>query len=165
MEELPGLDIRYTQMEDEASLVRWIHLPEVQRWLPVSTESEIENGVRCWIGFSRYGASLTAVVDGVPCGIGTLFLMPYRKLAHSCLFKVVVDPLYQRQGVGTALLKNLKNLAKSYFGLEMMVIEVFGGNPLISLLKKSGFEEYARQELFVKEGDQYRSRIVYGSML
>ena len=53
--------------------------------------------------------------------------MPYKKVAHHCLFKIVVDPKHQRKGIGRALLKNLKHLAKTYFHLELMHIEVFEG--------------------------------------
>jgi putative acetyltransferase len=131
----------------------------------MSDEKEVEDAVQCWIGFCRYSCSLTATVNGEPCGIGTLFLMPYRKVAHHCLFKVIVDPKYQKQGVGTSLIKNLKHLAKNYFKLELMHIEVFEGNPLIPILKKLDFHEFARQERFVKEGDQYLTRVLLESNL
>lgn len=165
MQELAELDIRYTYVTDTPYLRQWLLDPEVQRWFPVSEEREIEDAVQCWIGFSRYSASLTATVKGAPCGIGTLFLMPYRKVAHHCLFKLVVDPKFQRKGVGSSLLKNLKHLAKNYFHLELMHIEVFEGNPFISLLQKFDFQEFARQEKFVKDSRGYHSRILYESNL
>jgi ribosomal protein S18 acetylase RimI-like enzyme len=93
--------------------------------------------------------------------MATLFLMPYRKISHHALFKVVVDPKFQRQGIGSSLLKNLKHLAKNYFRLELIHIEVFEGNPLISVLKKSGFHEFARQENYFKDGGQYYARLLY----
>jgi putative acetyltransferase len=86
--------------------------------------------------------------------------MPYRKVAHHCLFKILVDPDHHRKGIGTSLLKNLIHLAKGYFRLELMHIEVFEGNPLISMLHKEGFKEFARQERFVKEKDHYLTRIL-----
>jgi RimJ/RimL family protein N-acetyltransferase len=165
VEDLPGLDIRYTYVTDTPYLREWLQLPDVQRWFPVSTEREIEDAVQCWIGFSRYSSSLTATVNGVPCGIGTLFLMPYRKVAHHCLFKIVVNPKYQKKGIGTSLLKNLKHLAKNYFHLELIHIELFEGNPLIRLLGKFDFQEFARQEKYVKDSRGYHSRILYESYL
>ena len=48
--------------------------------------------------FAAGAASLTATINHVPCGIGTLFLMPYKKVAHHCLFKLIVDPHWQRKG-------------------------------------------------------------------
>lgn len=154
------IDIRYTHLQDAPYLREWLMDPVIHPWFPVSEVQEIEDATQCWIGFSRYQSSLTATLKGVPCGIGTLFLMPYRKVAHHCLFKIVVDPKYHRQGIGRALLKNLKNLAQNYFRLELMHIEVFEGNPLIHLLKENGFEEYARQERFVKSNGRYLARVL-----
>ncbi len=165
MAELPGLDIRYTYVTDTPYLRDWLLKPEVQKWFPVSEQKEIEDAIQCWIGFSRYSSSLTATLNGTPCGVGTLFLMPYRKVAHHCLFKIVVDPKHQRKGIGSVLVKNLKHLAKNYFHLELVHIEVFEGNPFIHLLQKFDFHEFARQERFVKDNDGYKGRILFESFL
>jgi RimJ/RimL family protein N-acetyltransferase len=165
MEEPPGLDIRYTYVTDTPYLRQWLEVPDVQKWFPVSEEQEIADCVQCWIGFSRYSSSLTATLNGVPCGIGTLFLMPYRKVAHHCIFKLIVDPKHQGKGIGTALLKNLKHLAKNYFHLELIHIEVFEGNPVIHLLLKHGFQEFTRQEKFMKDKEGYHARILFESYL
>ncbi len=97
--------------------------------------------------------------------MGTLFLMPYRKLAHHCLIKIIVAPKWQRQGIGSSLLKNLKHLAKTQFRQELVHMEVFEGNPMIELLKKFDFHEFARQEKFVKENGIYYTRILLESYL
>jgi RimJ/RimL family protein N-acetyltransferase len=165
MAELTDLDIRYTYVTDTPFLRDWLQNPDVQKWFPVSEEREIEDAVQCWIGFSRYSSSLTATLNGEPVGVGTLFLMPYRKVAHHCLFKLVVDPKHQRKGIGSALLKNLKHLAKNYFHLDLIHIEVFEGNPVVHLLQKCDFHEFARQEGFVKDKGHYLSRILYESFL
>jgi putative acetyltransferase len=165
MSEIPGFDIRYTYVTDTPYLRDWLSNPEVHRWFPVCEQKEIDDAVQCWIGFSRYSSSITATVNGTPCGIGTLFLMPYRKVAHHCLFKLVVDPKFQHQGIGTALLRNLKHLAKSYFHLELIHIEVFEANPFIGLLKAQGFQEFARQEKFVKDEAGYHARILFETFL
>lgn len=162
---MEGLDIRYTFVTDTPYLRDWLSDPAVQKWFPVSEEKEIDDAVQCWIGFSRYSSSLTATLNGEPCAIGTLFLMPYRKVSHHCLFKLVVNPKHQRKGIGAALLKNLKHLAKNYFRLELMHIEVFEGNPFIHLLEKEGFEVFAKQERYVKDRGQYLTRILYESNL
>lgn len=158
-------DIRYTFVTDTPYLRQWLQHPDVQKWFPISEEREIEDAVQCWIGFSRYSSSLTATINGTPCAIGTLFLMPYRKVAHHCLFKLVVDPKYQHKGIGSSLLKNLKHLAKNYFHLDLIHIEVFEENPVIHLLQKYDFHEFARQEHFVKDSSGYRARILYESFL
>jgi len=165
MPDVPELDIRYTYVTDTPYLRDWLHNPQVQTWFPVSEEKEIEDAIQCWIGFSRYSSSLTATLSGVPCGIGTLFLMPYRKVAHHCIFKLVVDPKHQHKGIGTSLLKNLKHLAKNYFHLDLIHIEVFEGNPFIHLLKTFDFHEFARQERFINDKDGYKARVLFECFL
>ena len=165
MTELEGFDIRYTHMTDSPFLREWLLHPDVQRWFPVSEEKECEDAIQCWMGFSRFSSSLTSTINGVPCGVGTLFLMPYRKVAHHCLFKLVVDPKHQKKGIGSSLLKNLKHLAKNYFHLDLIHIEVFEGSPIIPLLEKQGFHLFAKQEGFVKESGHYLARLLYESDL
>ena len=155
------IDLRYTEEGDAPYLESWLLNPEVHRWLPMGQEGEIRSTVLPWISFAKYRCSLTALFSGTVCGMGTLFLMPYRKVAHHCLFKVVVDPAFQRKGVGTALIRNLKNLARRYFRLENIQIEIFEGNPIEKILRREGFVQMVRQERFIKEGDIYRARIVY----
>jgi len=160
MVDIPGYDIRYTQLTDIAPLREWVSVPEILHWFPMANEKEIEDAIQCWIGFCRYASSLTTTIDGVPCGIGTLFLMPYKKVAHHCLFKMVVDPKHQRKGIGSSLLKNLQHLAKSFFKIELMHIEIFAGNPIEHILKKFHFQEFARQERYVKDKERYYTRIL-----
>lgn len=155
------LDIRYTNVLDISYLRRWLQDPKILRWFPMSDPQEIEGPISCWMSFARYNASLTATYCREPCGMATLFLMPYKKVSHHCFFKLCVAPQYQRKGVGTSLLRNIKHLAKTQFNLQFLYIEVFEGNPLISLLKKMEFEEVLRQENYVKIEGQYISRILF----
>lgn len=155
-------DIRYSREEDFPFLHKWIGAEEDRRWYPVSSDQEVENMARNWIGFHRYGASLTATYKEEVAGIATLFLMPYRKVIHHCLVYFVVNPEMRRQGLGTALIKNLNHLGKSYFRFDWMNAEVFEGCPAIPLLEKSGYEIVVTQKKFVKEGDgNYLARHLY----
>ncbi len=160
--DLPDFDIRYSYITDISYLRQWINQPEMLQFFPMLSEKEIEDAIQCWIGFCRWSSSLTATINHTPVGIGTLFLMPYKKVAHHCLFKMVVDPQFQRKGIGGQLLKNLKHLARNYFHLEAMNIEIFEGNPILHLLKKFDFYEIARQDRYVKENGIYKGRIVMG---
>jgi len=154
------LEIRYTVLGDAPLLKEWVSTPEMLHWFPVGEEKEIEDAINCWISFSRYSSSLTVMWKGTPVAIGTLFLMPYRKVAHLCQLKMIVDPKHQRKGIGGVLLKNMKHLAKSYFRLEKVYAEVVEGNPLISLLQQGDFKVIFQQKKFFKDQGRYFGRVV-----
>lgn len=160
MVDIPGYDIRFSTMEDGLSLEKWLKEPGMLHWFPMSPGKELEESIQNWIGFSRFHSSLTAVADGKPCAIGTLFLMPYRKVAHECLFKIIVDPAKQRHGIGRSLMKNLMHLAKNRFLLEFMQTDLVEGNPFLSLLQDLGFYTIAKQDNFFKEGGDYYARLL-----
>lgn len=158
-------DIRYTRVLDISYLRKWIQDPQVLRWLPVTTPEEIEQVLSVWMSFARYNASLTAVMGREPCGIATLFLPFYKKTLHHCLFKICVAPEYQKMGIGSALIKNIKHLARTQFNMESIYIEVYEGNPLIPLLQKFDFHPFARQDYYVKTETGYLGRVVLESLL
>jgi len=149
--ESPDFDLRYTAQDDEKCLKKWLMPKEMRLWYPVSSDADIEIFTKNWIGFYRFGASLTALYKGEPVGIGTLFLMPYRKLIHHSLMYFIVDPEKKGHGFGTALLKNITHLGKTYFRFEKIHLETYEGCPGLSLLEKAGYHKVVRQEGFVKE--------------
>lgn len=158
-------DIRYTYVTDITYLRQWVSQPEVLKWFPMESEKEIEDAIQCWIGFSRWSSSLTVTVNHVPCAIGTLFLMPYKKVAHHCISKMIVDPKWQRKGMGRSLLRNMKHLAKNYFHLEMLDMEIFEGNPIESLLLQEGFTKVFSQADFVNGEGGKKGRIMMEAIL
>lgn len=160
MGEMKGLEVRYTEVSDEPYLREWFSDPTILRWFPMAEPVEIEDTVQRWIGFSRFRCSLTAVYEGKPCGLATLYLMPYRKIAHQCQFGMIVKKEYRGKGVGSVLLNNLIHLAKEYFKIELLHLEVYYGNPAINLYKRFGFKEFGSQDRWVKESNgEYVGRI------
>lgn len=155
-----SLDIRYSELADGAHLKKWLSNPGDLLWYPPNTPKEIEEFAKNWIGFSKYRSSLTATIEKVPVGIGTLYLMPYKKVSHHTMFYMIVDPKHRKKGVGSSLLKNLLHLAKTYFSIESVHVEIFEGSPLTSLLRKKNFEPFARQENYVKTQSGYMHRIL-----
>ncbi len=154
----PEIDIRYSRPMDAAYLKEWLTQEAVSKWFPMSTPAEIDAAVATWMLFCRYQAGLTATINHVPCAMSILFLMPYKKISHHAPFKLCVDPKYWGKGIGSSLLKNTKHLAKTYFKLDAIHIEVFGDNPLIALLEKFDFHPFAKQENYVKVGGLYQPR-------
>lgn len=154
------IDMRYTEQGDGKYLKEWLMDPTISTWFPMCDEFEVDDAVHRWISFSRYRCSLTALYDGMPCGLATLYLNPYKKIAHQCEFGIIVGTNYRNKGVGTDLIKNLEHLAKTYFKIELLHLQVYGLNPAIRLYKRLGFKEFGRQEHWIKEQDgNYVSRI------
>lgn len=151
-------DIRYTELEDQSVLENWLKNPEDRFFYPISSEEEIPFFAKNWVGFSRFKASLSATFEGKVIGLATLYLMPYRKLAHQAMFYMMVDPSMRKKGVGSSLLKNLMHLAKTRFFLESLQCEIFEGSPLLFLLEKEGFSSFALQEKYIKKNDLYYHR-------
>lgn len=151
--EIEGLDFRYTQNSDAKHLKDWLMDPSVAKWFPMADEVEIDDAVNRWIGFSRYRCSITAEMHGVPCGITTLYLQPYKKLAHQCEFGIIVGPDFRAKGIGTQLIFNLIELAKERFKIELLHLQVYAANPAKRLYERMGFKEFGCQDEWIKEAD------------
>jgi putative acetyltransferase len=154
VESIPGLTIRYTEEKDLKFLKEWLLNPSVGRWFPMSDEAEVEDSASRWIGFARYKCSLTAVMHGVPAGIATLYLHPYRRLTHQCEFGIIVSHDFRGKGVGSHLLSSLMKLAKEQFHIELIHLQVYAENPAIKLYKRFGFREFGRQNSWIREDDK-----------
>ncbi|MFZ0565114.1 MAG: GNAT family N-acetyltransferase [Chlamydiales bacterium] len=162
---IEGLEIRYTSSDDAEPLKQWLQEPGVLSGFPMADLREIEDAVRHWISFSKYKSSLTATIHGEPCGIATLCLMPYRKLAHHCLISIIVSETQRGKGVGTLLMNNVIHLAKTYFGIEVLYLEVYEGNRAVSLYHRFGFTEVGLQRYFMKEDGGYVGKIIMERVL
>ena len=154
------ISVRLAQDEDLQYLMKWLSLKEILKWFPMADEREIEDAARIWMSYTKQNAVLTALFDGKPCGVANLYIQPFKKLAHQCLFAIIVDEEHRGKGVGTLLLGELIELAKNRCSIEILHLEVYAGNPAIRLYERFGFTEYGRQKHFVKESDAYLSKIL-----
>lgn len=161
----PSVELRYTMQEDAGPLKEWLHEPGILRGFPMADPLEVEDSIKHWISFSKYKSSLTAVREGKAIGLATLCLMPYRKLAHHCLISIIVSQEARNQGVGTILMNNIIHLAKEYFNIEVLYLEVYEGNPAISLYRRFGFREIGFQKHFMKEDGEYIAKITMERVL
>jgi RimJ/RimL family protein N-acetyltransferase len=157
-----GFELRYSTDEDAPILKQLLMDPSVQQWFPLSTEQDVDLFTRNWMNFAKYGCSLTAFYENQKVGFGSIFLLPYRKVAIHTMGYLVVDPKFQRKGVGTSLIRNLIVLSQNFKVIEKFQCEIYEGCPLESLLKRLSFEKAFEQKGFVKEGENsYRARWVF----
>lgn len=154
------ITIRPGEESDQKYLVEWLLQPGVLNWFPIADLREIEDAARICVSYAKFGAVLTALWDGVPCGIANLYIPPYKKLSHHALFMIIIDEKYRGKGVGTKLMIQLMDLAKNTFGMEFLHLEAYEGNPAIRLYERLGFVQYGIQKHFVKEEGAYRAKIL-----
>ena len=154
------ISIRLAEEEDKKYLVEWLLQPGVLQSFPLADLKEIEDAAQIWISYYKQNAVLTALWDGVPCGNATLYLQPFKKLAHQCLFAIIVDEKFRGKGVGTKLLAELIRIGKENHHLKLLHLEAYEGNPAIHLYKKLGFKEFGVQKKFVKEDGTYKSKVM-----
>lgn len=157
--DVTGVHVRYTEESDAKYLKEWLMEPGILRWFPMYDEVEIDDAVMRWIGFHRYKCSLTAVKNGIPCGLTTLYLQPYRKLAHQCEFGIIVGSGFRGAGIGGLLLNNLMHLAKENFRVELLHLQVYAENPAMRLYRRFGFREFGRQTHWIKDDGVYVGRV------
>ena len=155
----PGVTVRYTEPSDAPFLKEWLSSADASRWFPMADQMETEDAVMRWIAFYRYKCSLTILKDGKPCGLATLYLQPYKKLAHQCEFGIIMGDGYRNMGIGSYLMSSIMNLAKEKFKIKLLHLQVYAENPAINLYKRFGFKEFGRQNFWIKEGDRYVGRV------
>ncbi len=147
------LEIKLAVESDKALLYKWLEEPGVLHWFPMQDPREVEDSVECWMSFIKQGAVWTAYYDGEPCGIANLYLHATKKLCHQALFAIIVAEKFRNKGIGTMLLNEVMKKAKDQFGIEILHLEVYEGNPAISLYQRLGFEEFGFHRKVLKEQD------------
>jgi putative acetyltransferase len=153
------LHVRLTAPEDAPHLDAWLNDPTILCWFPMFDQREIEDAVRIWVGYSKIEAGLTVEYEGAPCGMANLYIQPYEKLAHTCLFSIIVKGDMRGRGIGGVLLDNLIKHAKEKFKIEILHLEVYEGNPAIHLYERKGFKLFGRQSHFIKEEGKYTAKL------
>jgi GNAT superfamily N-acetyltransferase len=158
--------IREATLEDKKYLVQWLSDEKILAWFPMCNAREIEDAARLWIGYAKYGAALTAEIDGVPCGNCLIYLPAYKRISKQCLLAIIVDKNYRNKGIGTKLIREIEKRAKEKFNIKNLHLEVYEGNPAHSLYKRMGFVKYGYQKNFIKELDgNYRGKIMMQKIL
>lgn len=151
---------RITEAEDATHLTQWLSDPQILRWFPMIDDREIEDAVRIWINYANMQASITALYEGKPCAMACLYIQPYIKQKHTCLFSIIARKDLRGKGIGTKLLDYLMKWAKEQFQIEILHLEVYEGNPAQYLYERAGFKMFGRQSHFIKQEGQYSAKIL-----
>jgi putative acetyltransferase len=154
------IEIRPANPEEGTYLAKWLSDPSILRWFPMTDAREIDDAVRIWMGYSKFQACFTAYENDVPVGMSILYIQPYQKFAHQCLFAIIVDEQHRNKGVGKALMEHMINAAKNQFKIETLHLEVYAGNPAIRLYERMGFKEFGRQPRFIKMDGEYIDKVM-----
>lgn len=143
--------IRFSEPEDGKYLGNWFQDDITRRWFPFYEPVEIEDTLRSIVKMFPQKASLTAIQGKEPVGMGIIYPHATKKLAHQTLFTLIVAPEHRGKKIGSYLLVQLMHLAKNYFGLSDLYLEVYQGNPAIRLYERFGFQKIAVRHHFLKE--------------
>ncbi len=154
------ITVRPAETEDAPYLKSWLMDPEILRGFPMANENEVDDSVRIWVSYAKQKAGVTVLVDGKQVGMANLYIQPFKKFAHQCLFSIIVESKERSKGIGTILLTELMRVAKEQFQIEILHLEVYDGNPAIRLYQRMGFKEYGRHAKFIKIDDIYIDKIL-----
>ncbi len=138
--------------EDSLWLKESLLEEDVLCWFPMGDEREVEDAVRIWIGYNRLGSAFTALSpEGDICGMATLYIQPFKKYRHQCLFSIVVGKKWRGQGIGKQIIEYLEHVAQTKFHIEILHLEVYEGNPAQRLYARMGFKTFGKQPGFIKD--------------
>lgn len=153
------VSIEKSTIKDAQLFERLLLEPDVLEFFPMWGIKEIKDSVRVWEMYCKKETSLTSYVDGKACGLAYLNIQVYKKFSHQCLLTIIVDKNYRNQGVGTKLIEEVILLGKKKFGIELLHLEVYEGNPAINLYKRLGFEEFGIHRKWLKDNGKYIGKI------
>lgn len=160
-----GWQVRLARDEDAAEIQRWLSDPETTRCFPFGEPAEIEESAKRWVELHKERAALVLECEGRPAAIALVYLQTERQLTHQALHILLVAPEIRNQGIGTFLLNELLLWAKEGLGLELIHVEVTMGTPGVEFYRKRGFEIFAQQREWMKEGDELLGRVMLERLL
>ena len=154
------LEVRFAVEDDREYLLKWLLDPTVLEYFPMIDKREVLEAIRVWMSYIKKGAVLTVLCDKTPCGIANLYIQSCQKLAHQCLFAIIVDKDYRGKGVGSFLLKEVIRVAREKFHIELLHLEVYENNPALFWYKRLGFREYGYHKNFIKHEGKYYHKVM-----
>ena len=155
------IQIRPTVEADTQALEKILNEQEVLEYYPMTNSKEVGDAIRVWQFYMRQGSVFTIHVGGMPAGMAVVYVNSYEKLKRQALFAIVIGKKYRGCGLGTKLMTFITDKAKHEFGIKLLHLEMYEGNPAQSLYERLGFEHYARHDRFLKDASGvYKSKLM-----
>lgn len=151
----PGLVVRAIRPGDAEAVAAMQALPGF-RYGTLRLPHPSPEDVRGWIERKPPGEpSLVAVMDTAVVGTAGLVRFAGRR-GHAGSVHMGVHDAWAGQGVGTALLAALVDLADGWLGLRRLELTVFADNaPALALYRRFGFVEEGRHRAYALRGGTY----------
>ena len=117
-------------------------------------------------GFQRFGPDdhifVAVLEDGTVIGSAGLQVCTNPRMRHVGTLGMLVHTEFQNQGIGTALMKTVLELADNWLMLRRVELEVYADNQrAVRLYEKFGFEtEGRKREAAVKNGTYVDLRVM-----
>jgi RimJ/RimL family protein N-acetyltransferase len=142
----PRITVRLTQPEDAGLIKEWLMYDNTLRGFPMADRSEVDDNMNMWMQYAKYGCGLSAELHGKFIGACILYINPYKRMNHQCLFAIVLDEKLRGQGYGTELIEQMERYAKNQLKIEQLHLEVYDGQKAHALYSRLGFIEYGREK-------------------
>ena len=99
---------------------------------------------------------LVALIDDVIVGTGGLHCEPHARRRHAAGIGIGIAEDFARQGIGTALLREMISLADQWLGILRLELTVFSDNAAaIGLYRKFGFEREGTHKSYALRNGVY----------
>ena len=116
-------------------------------------------------GFQRFGPDdhifVAVLEDGTVIGSAGLQVCTNPRMRHVGTLGMLVHTEFQNQGIGTALMKTVLELADNWLMLVRVELEVFADNQrAIRLYEKLGFETEGRKRMSCVRSGRYADELL-----
>ena len=155
------INIRKGVEADMPALSQILNDPEVLKFYPMSNSKEVTEALKVWNYYMRQGSVYAVDIDHKTAGLAVVYVSSYKKLKRQALFAIVVGKKFRGKGVGTKLMEHIIDEAKNVWGIKLLHLEMYEGNPARSLYDRFGFKFYAEHKRFLKDAEgNYRSKVM-----
>jgi L-phenylalanine/L-methionine N-acetyltransferase len=137
----PAITIRAAEPEDADDLALLFNAPGVVAGTLQLPLTSVEHRRERLAEPPRGTHDMVAVVDGRVVGMLGLHLEQGARRRHAASFGMAVHDDFQGQGIGSALMRAMVDLADNWLGLQRVELAVYTDNQAaIHLYQKFGFE-------------------------